>query len=279
MLISEAFDLYKYEYIMYRVRSVRILETHEQVRRTLIQSIGDRDVASLSVQDLRPWFEEICKNKSQNTLGLYITRIRMVLNHLELRNIPCLNPKLIPQPKRIDKIPEVLTPEEITRMIDASPRIRNKFIISLLYSSGIRLSEFLSLNRSDIHNGHFSVVGKGGVGRLCFIDSRTKNLMDQYLSRREDNCEALVVSYLNRERMTATNVQLLIKNAAKHAGITRHITPHTLRHSFATNYLENDGNIVDCKELLGHRRIETTMHYIHISNRQLQSKYNKYHSF
>lgn len=279
MLISEAFDLYKYEYMIYRVRSIRIKETHEQVRRTLIQTIGDRDVSTLSVADLQPWFDASCKNKSQNTLGLYVTRLRMVLEHLELKDIPCLKSRLIPQPKRVETIPEVLTPEEVSRMIDATPRLRNKFIISILYSSGIRLSEFLKLNRNSIYRGHFSVVGKGGKARICFIDARTKRLMNEYLLSRTDSCEALVVSYLHQARMTATNVEFIVKNTAKRAGITRHITPHTMRHSFTTDYLENDGNILDCKELLGHKRIETTMRYIHMSNKRLQEKYNKYHSF
>lgn len=168
-------------------------------------------MSTLSVADLQPWFDASCKNKSQNTLGLYVTRLRMVLEHLELKDIPCLKSRLIPQPKRVETIPEVLTPEEVSRMIDATPRLRNKFIISILYS--------------------------------------------------------------------ATNVEFIVKNTAKRAGITRHITPHTMRHSFTTDYLENDGNILDCKELLGHKRIETTMRYIHMSNKRLQEKYNKYHSF
>lgn len=220
----------------------------------------------------------MAKTRTQNTIRGLLTRIRMVLRYLELRNIPCLKADLLPIPKRIDTIPSFLTPQEVNSMIQSAYSLRNKFIISLFYSSGIRLSEFLQLNREQIYDRRFSVVGKGGKARLCFIDKRTEQLMEKYLSRRTDNCSALVVSHLHHERMTATNVQLLIKNSARRAGIKKKVTPHTLRHSFATNFLQNNGNLRYCQEMLGHSSIETTMKYSHVTNTDLEKQYKKFHT-
>lgn len=172
MLISEAFDMYRRDYMEFKIQSVRIVETHELVKRTLIQTLGDRDLTDFSLKDLSVWKKEMLKTKSQNTIRNELTRIRMVLRYLELRDIPCMKSALVPIPKRVDTVPSFLTAEEVERMIDRAYSLRNKFIISLLYSSGIRLSELLQLNRGQIVEGRFTVVGKGGKARLCFIDKQ-----------------------------------------------------------------------------------------------------------
>lgn len=278
MLISEAFDLYKNDYMAFKCQSIRIVESHDYVKRTLIQTIGDKDITHLSLSDISAWQKEMLKTRIQNTVRNLLTRIRMVLKYLELRDIPCLKSALIPTPKHIDTVPAFLTAKEVEAMVQNAHSLRNKFVISLLYSSGIRLSEFLQLNRGQICEQRFTVVGKGGKARLCFIDNRTEQLMKQYLSKREDNCAALVISHLHHERMTATNVQLLVKNSARRAGIQKKVTPHTLRHSFATNFLQNNGNLRYCQEMLGHASIETTMKYSHITNTDLEKQYNKFHT-
>jgi site-specific recombinase XerD len=163
-------------------------------------------------------------------------------------------------------------------MIDNAYNLRNAFIISLLYSSGIRLSELISLNQGQIVDRRFTVIGKGRKPRLCFIDQRTEQLMDQYLASRTDHSDALVVSFEHKERMTATNVQLLIRNSAKRAGINKKVTPHTLRHSFATNFLKNNGNMRYLSAMLGHASLDTTMMYAHVVDQDLQRQYEKYHT-
>lgn len=278
MLISEAFDMYRRDYMEFRVQARRIIETHERVKRTLILEIGDKPVDKLTLNDLSQWRRRVSQKRCLNTTRNDLTRVRSVLKYLELRDIPCLKSGLVPIPKRVDTIPGYLTANEVSRMIDNAHCLRNRFIISLLYSSGIRLSEFISLNRGQIQQRKFSVIGKGNKARLCFIDERTDKLMHEYLSTRTDNSPALVVSFLNRERMTSTNVQLLIKNAARRAGIEKRVTPHTLRHSFATNFLQNNGNIRYCQEMLGHSSLETTMKYTHVVNVDLENQYKKYHT-
>lgn len=278
MKISEAFNMYREEYLDIKIQAKRIVETHEQVKRLLIQELGDIQIADLTIRNIGQLVQDMRKTRSQNTIRNYLTRIRMVTKHLEMREITCLKSELIPIPKRIDTIPEFLTAKEVSKMINSTTRLRNKFIISLLYSSGIRLSELISLNKDQIQDKRFSIIGKGGKARLCFIDQRTEDLLNSYLSKRKDNSEALIVSYNNLSRMTPTNVQLLVKNAAKRAGINKHVTPHTLRHSFATNFLQNNGNLRYCQEMMGHALISTTTKYSHVTNRDLERQYRTYHT-
>jgi site-specific recombinase XerD len=261
-----------------RHQSIRICQTHTVCKKWLLDRIGDKDMADLTVQDISEWACDLKRTRCANTVRNYIVRLRVVSDYIDLLGVPTLKAALIPIPKREPTVPAFLTAQEVSSMIDSAYNIRNAFIISLLYSSGIRLSEMLQLNRGQIVDRRFTVIGKGSKVRLCFIDERTEQLMEEYLATRCDNCEALVVSAENKQRMTPTNVQLLIKNSAKRARIEKKVTPHTLRHSFATNFLRNNGNIRYLSAMLGHSSLDTTMMYTHVVDNDLQSQYERYHS-
>lgn len=278
MKISEAFDLYKNSYIFFNVKAKRIMENHEYVKNRMIAILGDKEISELTIEDVQAWVASIIPGRVLNTTRNDIMRLRMVLKYLKLRNYECINYELITVPRREAVTRDFLTANEVEMMIECACNIRAKFVISLLYSSGIRLAEFLSLDRESIQNKKFQVVGKGSKLRLCFTDDRTIELMKQYLATRDDNNPALVVSRLNKDRMTPTNVQALVKNAAKRAGINKHVTPHVLRHSFATNFIHNNGNIRYLSTLLGHNSVATTMIYTHVVDNELEEQYKKYHT-
>ncbi len=278
MLLSEAFDIYKRDYMEAKAQCRRARETQERVKKTLIAAVGDKSIEELTLDDISTWRDSISLGRGQNTLRNDISQVRSTLKYLRLRGVSCLNWELIACPKRIDTIPIWATPEEVSKMIAHAPNIRSRFVISLFYSSGIRLSELIALNRGQIQNGAFSVVGKGGKVRLCFIDERTERLMDEYLATRNDNSPALIVSNMHKDRMTPTNVELIIKNAVKKAGITKHITPHKIRHGFATNLLQNGCNLRYCQVMLGHSNISTTMRYTHVVNSDLEKQHREHHT-
>ena len=278
MLISQAFDLYRDDYIRLKNQSKRTEEMHEGCKRLLLTNMEDKSIEELSLYDIRCWSEELRKRRSINTIRVYIIRLRAVLAYLNIRDIPCLDARLVPVPQREATVPTFLSEEEVTAMIDHAFSVRNAFIVSLIYSSGIRLSELIRLNRDQIRDRRFTVIGKGNKPRLCFIDQRTELLMRKYLRSRSDHDSALVVSEEFKHRMTATNIQLLVRNSATRAGIYKKVTPHTLRHSFATNFLKNNGNMRYLSDLLGHSSMETTMMYAHVVNNDLQSAYEKYHT-
>lgn len=279
MLISEAFDSYKKNYMAVRHQSIRILETHEVCKRQLVQFLGDKDMSEITIDDVARWEKWLNKSRCLNTVRNYITRLRVVADYMALLGLPSIKAALIPIPRREATVPTFLTPSEVEAMIACSYSLRNAFTISLLYSSGIRLSELIQLNRGQIVDRQFTVIGKGNKPRLCFIDERTEHLMEQYLRTREDRADALIISAQNKARMTPTNVQLLIRNSATRAGITKKVTPHTLRHSFATNFLRNNGNMRYLSTMLGHASLDTTMMYAHVVDNDLKDQYKKYHTF
>ena len=278
MLISAAFDAYKDNYIIAKNQSRRTAEIHDACKRLFLQSIPDKQVAELTLTDIRKWRDDITKGRRPNSVRVYVIRLRAVVGFLNLIDEPCLKAELIPIPNREATVPVFLTEQEVERMIANAYNLRNAFIISLLYSSGIRLSELIALNRGQIVNRSFTVIGKGRKPRLCFIDQRTEKLMESYLNTRLDHADALIVSFEHKERMTATNVQLLVRNSAVRAGINKKVTPHTLRHSFATNFLRNNGNMRYLSAMLGHASLDTTMMYAHVVDRDLQGQYDKYHT-
>jgi site-specific recombinase XerD len=278
MLISEAFNLYRDDYIRLKNQSRRTEETHETCRKLLLQFIQDKPIECLTLSDIREWCNDLAKTRANNSVRVYVIRLRAVISYLNIRDIPCIKVELIPVPAREATVPVYLTEAEVDAMIACAYNLRNAFVISLLYSSGIRLSELIALNRGQIVDRRFTVIGKGRKPRLCFIDSRTEHLMEQYLKSRNDHNSALIVSFEHKDRMTATNIQLLVRNSAARAGITKKVTPHTLRHSFATNFLRNNGNMRYLSALLGHASLDTTMMYAHVVDHDLQKQYEKYHT-
>lgn len=286
MKISEAFDAYG-RYMLLEGRSERMIEHNDYIKRKALEYLGDIRLEDLNIDHIYAWKKEmyykVLSNgkkvkRMPNSLRCDIIVFRGMLRHMERIGKDCMDYRLIPIPKHQDIERTFLTANEVNQMIECAYSLRNKFIISLLYSSGIRLSEFLSLDRNSIQDRSFTVIGKGKKLRLCFIDKRTEDLMGEYLARRNDDCPALVVSELYKQRMTATNIQLIIRNSAKRANIDKHVTPHVFRHSFATNFIENDGGIKPLAELLGHNSLNTTSIYTHIKNNQLKRCYDKFHS-
>jgi len=154
---------------------------------------------------------------------------------------------------------------------------RNKAIIALLYSSGIRVSELCALNIADIRGDTFTVNGKGNKLRPCFIDKRAKYWLEVYLSERTDNHEALFLTQTG-ERMTCGRVQEIFKYMRKAANIKEPIHPHTMRHSYAVNLLKNGCHLFTLSKLMGHSSVQTTQAYLQLEDPELKEAYLRYHT-
>lgn len=278
MKISEAFDLYKNNYILVRGQSRRTLENNDFVKRSIIATLGNKNVRSLTIDDVARWVAEISKGRKQNSVRLYVVRLRVVLKYIRNIGNKAINPELIPVPKREGTERPYLTPQEVNKMINNAFDVRNKFIISLLYSSGIRVSELCSLKKDAIVDGQFSVIGKGKKVRLCFMDWRTQILMNEYLSSRRDRSQWLIVSHLYKDKVTKSTIELVVKNTARRAGLEKRVTPHVLRHSFATDFIRNNGSIRYLSVLMGHASVDTTAIYSHVVDNDLKNQYKKFHS-
>lgn len=279
MSLTEAFERYRDDVIVFGNQSPKTEESHYLALKSLLSFVGrDIPVEELTFDTVRRWKEHVSKGRSPKTVRGYIIKLRVVLAHLRKLGVECLDPELIPPPKAPNTVPQFISPEEVALLIKHCRRVRSKAIIALLYASGIRNSELISLNRGDIKEDSFTVVGKGGRARLCFLDKRAAMYISQYLKIRKDNHPALFLSTQRVGRMTPTNVQCVLKCARQNAKINTHVTPHTLRHSFATNLLRSNMNIRYVQELLGHASLETTQMYTHVVNHDLKEQYKLHHT-
>lgn len=180
-------------------------------------------------------------------------------------------------PKLSKPLPKFLTKEEITTLLDKPSRLRDKCLIRLLYSTGLRVSELANLNKRDVKSDSIHVVsGKGSKDRIVFVDTKTREMLFEYLSKRKDTKEALFLSN-HGKRISSRTIQWLIKKYSEDSGIEKKVTPHTLRHSFATHMLEGDADIVVIKELLGHSNLSTTQIYTHVTDERRKKVYDKAH--
>ncbi len=224
------------------------------------------------------------------TKNYYIIALRSLLKFMAKNGVESLAPERLELAKTKDRTIDFLELDEIIELFKASQgetlqNVRNQAILELLFSSGMRVSELIALDRDKINleKKEFSIIGKGSKRRIVFISQETADLIQKYLQKRIDIDPALFIRH-NREpskeadlRLSARSIQRIIQNCALKAGIVKNVTPHVMRHSFATNLLQNGADIRSVQALLGHSSINTTQIYTHVTNKSLKDIYNKYH--
>lgn len=226
------------------------------------------------------------KLKTQN---YYLIALRAFLKFLRKRNIESLNPERIELAKVGARDLDLITADELTRLMESPnntslPELRDRAILELLFSTGLRVSELCRLNRDlDLSRDEFSVRGKGEKVRIVFLSPASKIAIRTYLAKRTDVDEALFVQHgktgtTDRDRrLTVRSVERMVKQRAVKAGITRKVTPHVIRHSFATDLLENGADLRSVQALLGHASITTTQVYTHITDKHLREVHKNFH--
>lgn len=290
MTIYEAFERHREDKIVFANLSAKTEESYIYTRKSLLNFIGeDMPLSSLTFSMIRDWKISLEKRGLvSGTIRGYIVNLRVVLDYMNKLNIPCLDPETIPIPKRIDKVPSVLTPDEVAHLIlvvSATPnsskltKARNMAIIALMYSSAIRASELCSLNREDVQEEVFVVYGKGGKSRPCMIDERARKLLANYLALREDCNEALFLdNQSGNMRLKVGTLQAQFRRISKRTGFTKPVHPHTLRHSFATDLMKKGCHIYPLSRMMGHSSIATTQTYFRLYDPELLEVYKKYHT-
>jgi len=229
------------------------------------------------------------------TQSYHIVALRALLRYLLVqRDIPTLSPDKIELPKQSSRSIAFLNPEQIERLL-SSPKIasnaglRDRTILETLFSTGLRVSELVSLNRDqvDLKRKEFGVKGKGNKVRVVFLSDTAARWIERYLRARKDHFKPLFIRYSGKVdiqkdgeemRLTARSIERIVAKYAKRSGLPINVTPHTLRHSFATDLLMGGADIRSVQEMLGHESIRTTQVYTHITNRHLKDVHKAFHS-
>lgn len=227
------------------------------------------------------------------TQGYYVIAIRSFLKWCIKNDIKCLAPEKIDVPKNKEHSLKFLDSEQVTRLLNqptlsTKNGLRDKAILELLFSTGLRVSELVKLNRDQINlsTREFGIIGKGGKSRLVFISHQAADYLNRYLRSRMDKMTPLflrsrgkaeIESSDEQMRLTPRSVQRLVKHYVKLAKLPIQATPHTLRHSMATDMIRAGADIRSVQELLGHKNIATTQIYTHVTDSVLREVHEKFH--
>lgn len=229
------------------------------------------------------------------TQNYHLIALRSFLKYLLKRDIQVIAPEKIDLPKAESRSLKFLERDQIERLlnmpeISKTEGLRDKAIMEVLFSTGLRVSELVGLNRDQINfdRQEFGVIGKGRRARVVFLSDTAVDWVKRYLADRKDTSPALFIRYSgktpdpddktgNSLRLTARSVQRLVEKYVKKARLPVKITPHGLRHSFATDLLSGGADLRAIQEMLGHKNVSTTQIYTHITNPQLKEIHQRFH--
>ena len=282
-------------------RSLKTIANYDHYLTRLEDFAGDiniEDINSELIRKWRLWLNRLAGPKSEElskvTQNYHLIALRSFLKFCLKRDYLVISPDKIELART--KRPQVtfLNDEEVSRILEQPNTnneigLRDRTILELLYSSGLRVSELvgLNINQINLNRREFMVRGKGQKDRPIFISNKAADWIKEYLDQRKDNSIALFIRYnkdksnqlsTNVNRLTARSVQRLVSKYALLAGITKHVSPHTLRHSFATDLIMNGADIRSVQSMLGHSNIATTQIYTHITDPHLKAVFEKYHN-
>ena len=227
-------------------------------------------------------------NLKKNTQNYHLIALRAFLKYLSKRGVKTVSPEKIELAKTGGRELDLVSSEELDRLLSSPDEttekgLRDKAILELFFSTGLRLSELCSLNRDlDLSKDEFSIRGKGEKVRVVFLSSAAKTAIKKYLDKRKDMKEPLFVQNSFRKtddgRLSPRSIERMVKTYATKAGISKKVTPHVLRHGFATDLLSNGADIRSVQMMLGHANIATTQVYTHLTDKKLREIHKKFHS-
>jgi len=262
-------------------------------------------IQNLDLKKMRRWRLYLARFKGQNgqnlvpiTQSYHVIALRSFLKWLRKFDYKTLSPEKIDLPKTSSKSLKFLSIEQIERLLN-QPSIftlsglRDKAVLEIIFSTGLRVSEVVGLNRVRVNlkRREFGVIGKGGRARVVFLSPRAAKWLDRYLAKRKDRLKPLFISHRGKQdkqeiidkrtdeeaRLSARSIQRIVKRYAQKAKLPIQVTPHVLRHSFATDLLMAGADLRSVQEMLGHKNIATTQIYTHVTNKQLRDVHEAFH--
>ncbi|MEO5627690.1 MAG: site-specific tyrosine recombinase/integron integrase [Candidatus Saccharimonadales bacterium] len=281
-------------------RSQKTIANYDHYLTRLLDFAGDIKVSDIDaelVRKWRLWLNRLGTNTSdelqKTTQNYHLIALRSFLKFCSKRDLPAMAADKIELAKTVRKQVTFLNPEELGRLFSQPDTsgiagLRDRAILELLFSSGLRVSELVGLNRDHINlkRREFTVRGKGQKDRPIFISPDAALWVQKYLDMRTDTAQPLFLRYNGKKkadnsgdysRLTARSVQRMVARYALLGGITKHVSPHTLRHSFATDLLMNGADLRSVQAMLGHSNIATTQIYTHVTDPHLKAVHEKFH--
>lgn len=258
-----------------------------------------KDIDQNLVRRYRLWLNRQTNRQGEslkaNTTNYHLVALRSWLKYLAKRDVPTMAPEKIELGKAPQRQVDFLDGQNLADFLEAPLKsrqgkilqVRDKALIETLFSAGLRVSELVGLKRDNINlkKDEFTVRGKGQKLRVCFLSNAAKHWLGQYFTMRKDTSPFLFIRHdraskrtgSDPEPLTPRSVQRMVEKYARSAGITKRITPHTLRHSFATDLLMNGADLRSVQAMLGHSSITTTQIYTHVTNSQLRDVHKAFH--
>ncbi len=261
---------------------------------------ADLDLRKLNSDIIRKYRKYLSDLTDENGLTLkritqsyHIIALRSLLRYLVRNDIETLAPEKIDLPKAESKSLKFLDKDHLRELVNAvdissEKGLRDRAILELLFSTGLRVSELSKLDRHQINfkSREFGVIGKGGRARIVFLSDSAAFWLTKYFERREDEFAPVFIRYAKKVdpsnngekmRLTARSIQRIVEKYVRKSKVPVKATPHTLRHSFATDLLSNGADLRSVQEMLGHKNISTTQIYTHVTNPQLKEVHKKFH--
>jgi site-specific recombinase XerD len=279
-----------------RGRSLKTIENYDRYLSRFLEFSKvkhPKDITDDTVREYRLWLNrqpagnDTLKKRTQN---YYMIALRAFLKYLVRQGVASMPPERIDLAKVAERTIDMISLAELNRLLSAPDTstlqgLRDKAMLELFFSTGLRVSELASLSRElDIDADEFSIRGKGEKVRVVFISPEARASVKEYLKKRNDMEDAMFVNIVRDAkktaptRLTSRSIERIVKHYAIKAGISKKVTPHVIRHSFATDLLSNGADIRSVQMLLGHANIATTQIYTHITDKGLRETHKKFHS-
>jgi len=295
MLIQRAIKEYLRHCRVSRSYSSNTLKSYQHY----LQSFADwasenklEKITDMKLEDIEDFQEHLHQDsvRGAKTINYYLIAIRSMLKYLLSRDVDVLSPERLVLAKTPQRQVHFLETEEISKLLAAPEgknlsELRDKAVLEVLYSTGLRVSELIGLKRANVNlqSGEFSIKGKGGKVRPVFLRDQAINSLKSYLSARQDRNPLLFIRHRSNPQydetaksLTSRSIQRLLKHYGARAGIVKPLSPHKLRHSFATELLRNGADLRSVQEMLGHSSITTTQIYTHVTNKNLKEIHQQF---
>lgn len=293
MLIRDALSEYKQYLIVEKGLSKNTIYSYLRDLISFSNFIGENygitKIEDIDKEHIRLYLKELSKTNCSNSISRKLVSLRMLYVFLTKENIIKTNlMSTFVMPKKDKKLPTVLSQEEMIEILDSIKPIdaissRNRCLIELLYASGMRVSELLNLTLNDLNikMGFVKVFGKGNKERMIPINSYVGILLEEYINRYRDEFstkkDALLFYNQHGNKLSREEFYHILQIIVQTTSVTKKVSPHTFRHTFATHLLENGADLRSIQELLGHSDISTTTIYTHISTQKIKQEYQQFH--